>query len=334
MMRGEIFKHWNIIAATLFSVVLIVGAYMFARGIESPQVAQASTETALLQAIATKDSSGDGLPDWEKSLYGIPINATTTDYFSLGMTDGEAVAKGLIVPKAVANITGTATASTTSTTEGTLTDVFAKDFFARYLVAKQANGGVDLTTDQTSALADQAMSQLSQSFTPTADIKTAADIKVSGTGPDALRTFAVAAEAVFKRYMGTATTSEIQSLQDAVLNGDASALAQLAATAQIYRNYAAGLAALPVPQELVEDDLVLINAMLLRSGVDGDLAQVNTDPLAAMLALQQFSQTESTFWNVFSNIGALYASASVILPNGTPGATFVNLISNSHEATP
>jgi len=62
-MRGEIFKHRNIIAATLFSVVLIVGAYMFARGIESPQVAQASTETALLQAIASKDSDSDGLPD-------------------------------------------------------------------------------------------------------------------------------------------------------------------------------------------------------------------------------------------------------------------------------
>jgi len=107
---GRILGNWRIILATFFSLVLIVGAYVLARGAVSPSIAEASTETALLQAIATRDSTGDGLPDWEKSLYGIPINATTTDYFHLGMTDGEAVAKGLVVPKAIADV-GTASSS-------------------------------------------------------------------------------------------------------------------------------------------------------------------------------------------------------------------------------
>ena len=103
-MGGNVSLNWRTIVAALFSVVLVVGAYVLARGIELPLTAQASTETALLQAIATRDSTGDGLPDWQKALYGIPLNSTTTDYFNLGMTDGEAVARGLIVPKAIADI--------------------------------------------------------------------------------------------------------------------------------------------------------------------------------------------------------------------------------------
>ena len=332
-MAGEIFRNWRILAATLFSAVLIASAYLLARGIELPPAAQASTETALLQAIATKDTSGDGLPDWEKSLYGIPIQATTTDYFNLGMTDGEAVARGLVVPKAVVNIP-IATSTASYAGRGTLTSSFAQNFFALYLAAKQANGGNNLTTDQTNALAAEALNQLAQSFSPAAESKTAADMKISGTGPAALRTFAAAAEAVFQENRGTATTSEIQSLEDAVQNGDTGALTQLVSTAQIYRKYAAGLTAIPVPQELAGDDIALINAMLLRSEVDYDLAQVNTDPLATLVALQQFSQTESTFYTVFSDIAGTYASSGVVLPAGTPGASFVNLIANTSGTAP
>jgi uncharacterized membrane protein len=49
---GRILEHWRITAATVFSIVLIAGAYFFARSVESPSVAQASAETALLQAMA------------------------------------------------------------------------------------------------------------------------------------------------------------------------------------------------------------------------------------------------------------------------------------------
>ena len=51
---GQILRNWRVLVATLFSVVLIVGSFMLARGIESPSHAQATTETALLRAIATK----------------------------------------------------------------------------------------------------------------------------------------------------------------------------------------------------------------------------------------------------------------------------------------
>ncbi|HQT82907.1 MAG: hypothetical protein B7W98_00350 [Parcubacteria group bacterium 20-58-5] len=337
-MAGQIFRNWRILAATLFSAVLVIGAYVLARGIESPPVAQASEETALLQAIATRDTSGDGLPDWEKVLYGIPIDATTTDYFHLGMTDGEAVARGLIVPKAVADIpvaTGTPAADTgvnyaadglTPPTTGTLTDVFAKNFFALYLAAKQTNGGTELTADQTNALAGEALNQLAQSVAPAAAFKTAAGITVSGSGPDAMRAFAAAAEAVFKKNATDATMSELQYFQDAVENNDSSASAHLASLAKAYRDSAIGLAALPVPVELAATDLAIVNAVMRLSQIDDDFARVTTDPLSAMLALEQYPQAELAGERAFTDLAHTYAAAGITLLPGTPGASFVNVM--------
>ncbi|MBU6388354.1 hypothetical protein KGQ72_00525 [Patescibacteria group bacterium] len=335
---GQILQNWRVLAATLFSAVLVVGAYLFARGVESPQVAQASTETALLQAIATRDTSGDGLPDWEKTLYGIPINATTTDYFHLGMTDGEAVAKGLIVPKAIADISVPTSSSTAALNpdgslppapaDGTLTAAFAKNFLSLFLAAKQANGGADLSDSQMNDISNQALNSLSSIVVAAPDFKSMKDLAVAGSGPDALKAFAVSAEAVLLKNTSNATTSEINYLKSALLNNDATAYPHIISIAKAYRDSAVGLAMLPVPSELAADDLALVNALMRISEITTDFTRTETDPLAAMLALNQYPQTALALGTAFATIGKLYAAAGVVLPAGAPGASFVNLIEN------
>lgn len=333
MMRGEIFKHWNIIAATLFSVVLIAGAYMFARGIESPQVAQASTETALLQAIASKDSDSDGLPDWEESLYG--TDPHVADTFHLGMTDGEAVAKGLIVPKAIADIR-VATSSPTSLdtnglppppAEGTITAMFAQNLLSLFLAARQANGDADLSESQMNDVANQAIQSIASIATIAPDYKSAKDLSVSGSGVAALTTFAASAEAIFKKNTSTATTSEVMYLQYAE-QGDIEAISHINAIAKGYRDVAVGLAVLPVPEELAKDDLLLINALMRISETTSDFAKVNTDILSTILALEQYPQAVIDVTGAFAHIRDIYKSADITIPTGTPGASFVSFIDN------
>lgn len=334
---GKILEHWRISTAVLFSMTLIVGAYIFARGIESPQVAQASTEIALLQAISKKDSTGDGLPDWEKSLYGIPLNSTTTDYFNLGMTDGEAVARGLIVPKAIADIQvatsspGTsvnADGSPQAATEGSITDTFTKYFFALYTTAVAVNNGADLSEDQISTLEQQAMNELTLGVSPAPDFKSKSDIKISGTGPDSLRVYAAQVESVFLANSTSLPKNELQYLQDAVSNNDSSALDNINKISKAFRVGAAGLSALTVPKELADSHLELVNAMT-RLGEEGaDFARVNTDPIATMLALQQYISTANSSTNIFNDMALIYSSGQVTLPYGTPGALFVNAIEN------
>ncbi|MFA5942380.1 MAG: hypothetical protein WC798_01790 [Candidatus Paceibacterota bacterium] len=331
---GRILEHWRIPAAVLFSAMLIVGAYLFARGIGSPSTAEASAESALLKAIATKDSDADGLPDWEEALYG--SDPRTIDSFNLGMTDGEAVARGLVVPKAIANIkVATSTASGAfiaddslppAPAEGTITAAFAKNFFTLYLAAKQANGGADLSEAEITDISDRALSSLSSSVTATPDFKSTSDLKISGSGADALRAFAVSAEAILLKNTSSATTSEINYLRYAVEGDDAVALSHIISIAKAYRNSAAGLSVLSVPAELAADDLALINAMARVSEITTDFARVETDPMATMLALQQYPQAVLALGTAFINIGRIYATASITLPAGSPGASFANLM--------
>ncbi|MBI4088472.1 hypothetical protein HY415_00020 [Candidatus Kaiserbacteria bacterium] len=335
--------NWRILVAALLSIVLIVGAYLLAKGIESPPLAQASAEAALLQAIATRDSNNDGLPDWQNVLYGIPLDSATTDYFNLGMTNGEAVARGLIVPKAIADMQ-VATSSGEPVivdpslppvpAEGTLTEAFARSFFTLYLSAKQANGDTELSTDQVETLAGQALLSLSSLIGAAPDYKSANELIVQGSSADALKAFAASAEAVVVKNKKTsdATKNEIFYLQDAVERNDSNALSHLASLAKMYRETAVGLAALPVPSELAASGLALINALMRASGIASDFARVNTDPLAAMLALGQYAQLDQSLVQTFAAISSVYAAAGIALLEGTPGALFLDTVARYRAA--
>lgn len=330
---GRIFDHWRIPAATLFALALIVGAYILARGVAVPPTVQASEESALLKAIATKDSDADGLPDWEEALYG--TDSHNADSLHLGMTDGDAVARGLIVPKAIADVAVATSSPTgagpddslpTAPADGTITAAFAKNFFTQYLAAKEANGGADLSESAMQDIANQALRALSAAVIAAPDFKSSRDIAVSGSGPDALKAFAVSAEAILLKNTNNATTSEINYLKNAVQNDDTGAFVHIASIAKGYRDSAAGLAALPVPAELAASDLALVNAMMRASEIITDFTRVESDPMATMLALQQYPQTVLALGTAFINIGKTYATAGIALPAGAPGASFVNLM--------
>ena len=333
---GQILRNWRVLAATLFSVVLIMSAYALARGVAAPPVAQASTETALLQAIATRDSDGDGLPDWEEALYG--TDARNQDSFHLGMTDSEAVAKGLIVPKAIADVPTTSSIPAgrvitdpslpSAPAEGTLTAAFAKNFFTLYINAVQQTPDGNLSQADMQSVASAALAELAQSVTLAPDFKSMQSLTVTGSGPEAMKAFAVSAEAVFLANKGTATNTETVYLQKAIEDNDTTALPQIASIAKVYRSVATGLAVLPVPAELANDGLALINAMARMSEITEDFTRVNDDPIATMLALQQYPQAVQNLGNTFIRIGNIYKTAGVSFQKGEPGASFVNLVAN------
>lgn len=325
---GGILRNWRVLGAALVAMTVIGGSYLLARSVDAPSLAEASAETALLQSIATKDSSGDGLPDWQKVLYGIPLDATTTDYFHLGMTDGEAVAKGLIVPKAMPDI------SATSSDQGTLTESFGKAFFTLYLAAKQQNGGADLSPDQTNSLATEAFTQFIEHFASPVALKQSGDLKSGGTGADALASYAASAEAVFNRYQSKTPVNELQSIQDALQNNDPQALSALADAADIYRSYAQGLAALPVPTELASADLALVNAFYQRSSIYAGIATAKEDPLLAIVSVQQLTQNEIDWQKALADMGIVFETEGVSLGKGAPGAGFIQLAERLHQLNP
>ncbi len=331
-MSGGIHENWRVIVATILSVVFIVGAFVLARGVESPQVAQASTETEILKALATKDADKDGLSDWEESLYG--TDPHTVDTFHLGMTDGEAVRRGLIVPKA---ITDAAMATTTASgalgdpslppapADGSVTAMFAKSFFTLFAMAKEQNGGGDLSEAQMTDVINKSISSVSSSIAPAPDFKKAAELSVAGEGPDALKSFAAAAELVLFKNKTTATTSELNYFKYALIGNDKVAFKQMLSLAKVYRDSAAGLAALSVPREMASADLTLINALMHLSQCITDLTRVDSDTVATILALHAYPKYATNLGAAFIAVQDIYATARIMLPAGTPGASFVGM---------
>ena len=325
-------QHWRILGALLLATGLVIIAYVAAVGVTHPPIAVASTETALLQQIASKDSDGDGLPDWEESLYGTDPHVIDTR--GLGMTDGEAVAKGLIVPSAIVDLPGPRTTSSTdlaeyglaAPAEGSLTAAFAQNFFMLYLSAKEGRGGAPLTEADTAAIAEKAVADLAASLGETPLFKSAADLGSADSGSEALQRFAVSVEAVLLAYKPEASKSELFYLEDTLTTGDDTNLAALQSIAANYREVAAGLAVLPVPQELGGAYLEFVNALYRIGQITSDFARVKTDPLATMLALTQYPKAVLTLGNALIEINAIYRNAGIVLEKGSPGASFVNIV--------
>jgi hypothetical protein len=314
----------------LFATVLIGGSFILARGGASTPIAEASSESSLLAAVATQDSDHDGLPDWEEALYGTdPKNADTN---GLGMTDGEAVAQGLIVPQAIADVPGATGAGALvnpdlppAAADNTLTAAFSKNLFTGYMNALQNSGG-QLSDEDVTAIANQALENLGNSITAAPPFKRLADLKVAGSGAEAMKAFANAADAVMRANPNAATKSEIGYLMDAEQNGDTGAIQKIRDLAKLYRSVAAGLAALPVPTELAQDDLALINAFAQMAEATNDLAAVNDDPLVTMLALHKYPDDVLALGNAFIKIQNDFDARNITFASGEGGATFVNLM--------
>src|SRR5207244_1423578 len=92
--------------------------------------------------------------------------------------------------------------------EDTLTAAFAKNLFTLYVNALEQSGGA-LSDSDLSDIANQAMTDLSKSMILAPDFKSAQDFSVQGSGLDAMKSFAAAAEVVMKANKANATTSEI-----------------------------------------------------------------------------------------------------------------------------
>ncbi len=324
------------IASILLSLVVSAGligtAYLLAQNATSPTTVEASTETALLQAVTAKDTDKDGLADWEELLYG--TDPKNPDSKGLGMKDGEAVEKGLLVPKAISPAPAIETkeasggGSISGAPAGTLTDSFARKFFTLYIAAKSSAGGGELGNSETSVLATKAYNELIAGIAPTANAVAERDLTVRGSGQEALRVFAESAEQVFATYSVNLPKAPLTYLGEAVEKGDTSALESLQSLSEASRNTAKGLAALAVPNELLGADLALVNALTRLGSILSDFARADSDPLAALFALKQYGAVGLATIDAFDSIENVYVAAGLTFEQGTPGASFVNVAKN------
>ncbi len=322
-------------ASLLIAIVIIVGAYILSGHTGSTTLVNAGSTDNLLKAYAAKDSDSDGLPDWEEALYGTdPNNAHSV---RADLTDGDAVAKGL----ATAHYGGVATTATTTpgivasdipgnnATPGSLTDQFSKLFFNNYVVSR---GDTKPTAAQMQTFVQGAIGDLLKTRTQI-DAFSASQIKVSGTGSTALKSYAIQVEQAFKQHRANVPYHADVYFADAVERNDKTAIAHLKTISTSYLDTAKALVAVSVPQEMAQAHLALVNATARFGATVGDLASIDTDPIRGMLGLGSADKDSANFTKTIISVGHLFTEGGVMFQPSEPGYGFYKTATALSEAT-
>lgn len=321
----------GITVASVIALVLVGGAFALSGPIPflTPRVNAESTHD-LLVAYAAKDTDADGLPDWEEALYGTDPNNSHS--VNATVLDGQAVAEGLVKPKfATATTTPVDAASIPGTNAGpqTVTDQFARDLFNQYLAQR---GSGDATPEDIASFVEQRVAALADQHT-VPNAYNQGQVRISGTGPDALLTYAADMEAAFNRHPLPKGADVMTDLGLATTNTDAAAIARLAGTGKVYAAIAQDMMKIEVPKEAASSHLVLANALMHLSGTVTDLSMLASDPIRSMLSIGNYPSQVDDFTRALTTLYTLYTNEGVSIDKGEPGSHFYGTLLFASQST-
>ena len=317
-------RKTGIIGALIIAGVLIGGSILLSvNGLAflNPNSANAESTQALLQAYAARDTDHDGLPDWQEALYGLdPNNAHS---FSPTVTDGQAVAQGLVKPKFVSETASSSTTIDPSTLEGptaapgSLTEQFSQSLFSQYL-NQVATNGANLSDDAVAPFAQGVLQTFAQTHSRH-DAYAIGQVQLGGTGPTAMKSYAASVEKALAANTTSETKSELDYFSDAIEKNDPTALAKIATIGKDYTSLAPMLMQIQVPTEAQNAHLEIANAANRLGGDITDLSTMNTDPLRAYLGLAQYQNDATTLAKGFSDLATVFEDEQLTFSKGDPG---------------
>lgn len=305
--------------------MLIVGAFYFSGhtlSLSTPASAESTQE--LLKAYAAKDSDGDGLPDWEETLYGTdPNNAHSV---RASVTDSQAVAQGLVTPTytntaATAHTPKTQTVPGPTAAAGSITDQFSQLFFSTYM---NQRGATPPTSDEMQSFVQDAITELEASRLHTSAYSTS-DTIVKGQGADVLKAYAAGMDNAFAGNTVQLPYDELTYFSDAVEKNDSTALAHVQEIGAAYAKIAQAAVKVPVPEEAAAAHLAVVNAMAQLGSTITDLGSVTNDPIRAMLGLQQYPDDAAQLATALQTMNAVFVADGVTLTDTDPGHSFFHL---------
>ncbi|MFY9511987.1 MAG: thrombospondin type 3 repeat-containing protein [Rubrivivax sp.] len=290
-------KHKTIIVAVIIAVGILVWAVMSVSEdtyrSKNPSSVDESFQ-ALLSSQSTQDKDNDGLKDWEEVLWKTDLNNSDTD--NDGTKDGEEVSLGRnplvkgpkdLLPKS--DITPSTTALAPENL--TLTDKFARDFFAIYASQKALGKTPDPNLEKT--LIDNFLQS-------NLDVKNKiiygiSDIRVGqDTTEKALKAYGNGIGTILIKYGNTMTVADTALVvQKSMETENKKELEKLNPLISSYRGVVNDLLLLTVPSVLISEHLDFINnAQALVEDVEG-MKYIFDDPLQSLVYLRRYMYSSS-----------------------------------------
>lgn len=235
------------------------------------------------------DSDGDGLKNWEESLW--KTDPGNKDSDGDGVVDGEEVAMGHSPTIKGPNDSLLATSSEIGGDKNkkiTATDKFSRTFFARYIRLKQA--GINIDESATNQLVDDIINK--DYAVETLENIAIKDIRViNNNSPVVLKDYGNALGTIIKKGGEMASEQELLILQEYIEKGEKfEEFERFDPIIAKYSYLLEWLKKVKVPKDLAIDHLSLLNGLNgLMFAVQG-MREMETDPVGALLYTENYEE--------------------------------------------
>lgn len=285
-------NHTGILSALIVGVAIISSAFLLTQEDKASfaERAVASPSSALREQVTEKDSDGDGLLDWEETLWGTDPFVVDTD--GDGILDGEFVAnrKKDKTPEEIIDFE-----------DLSFTSQFSRTFFAEYL--RYQNDG-ELTESEKdiliSRLANSASVELPKNFAP-GKVET-----VTLTDSTLANYFTTLAILVQEATPSDVTESELTLLEEGLEEGSAQKLSSIKKVADGYSNLSLSLENVSVPESLREQHADLITATARLGVIIEGFSRALDDAVYALAVLPEYevevNRMNASFEAIYSEV--------------------------------
>lgn len=278
----------------------------------SQLVVQTNPDDIDTDDLLTKSSAGDGIPDWEKALWGLDPKTTTAPD---GTPDAEYIKNKQDELKNAAGTSTDQSATTNTDTDDsssdlTETDKFARQFFATFLALKQS-GQVDSTT------IDNLSGALGQNIVnpDLPDKYSETDITTADDGQDSDQDYYTQVQNLFASYKNTQIGQEITIVagvigdDSATLDQKTEAEAELDSIADAYQDFAQKLISIPTPSDLVSYELEIANNAYNTGLSVQNLSKAIDDPILGLSGLSQYQKYSDALVSSATNLKTYLSTA-------------------------
>ena len=263
-------------------------AYLFA-GLVTTKYSSKSLSVKTVGGAIGKDADGDGVPDWEESLWGTDPRVPDTD--GDGTPDGTEISlqKNQL---AIENGYGTSTVFLSET------DKFSRDLFVTYS-ALSAQG--QLSSDAATKLGNAAIAK-SFDNVPTVPTYSKVDIKiVPATGASDLEYRKNISK--LSSIDGVTVGAEFPLINTGILTEDVGRLRMASKYSKTYTQYITSLLKIPVPSNQAENHIRLLNDLSYISIVLPQITALENDVIKGYPLYTIYVKAYKDMFGAFENIG-------------------------------
>lgn len=276
-----------IICIGIISSVVIVSNRLKTRELTIKTKENTENLLATLDQTPDSDTDSDGLKDWEESLIGTDPQNPDTD--GDNTNDGDEITEGRNPKKPGPNDKNTAQnlISTTQTLDETLTDRVARDFFSRYVVAKQQNK--DITPAEAASIAQQVVVNVPS--TVQAKQYSPNDIITTTDDSESIRlAYAKQMSDILVQNSPKITDNPLEIVARLIKNPTMEDQNKLTLVINSYRTIINKTLSVTVPRRVGPEHLVYLNTLSSIYSTLTEVQQINNDPIRGYVAFSYYSK--------------------------------------------